>query len=63
MIAKPDYEFVYMNEQSYGSNFFRWRARNNQEKFVYNEEKYSLGEAKIIFDKMYNHKKGKTWES
>ncbi len=57
MIANPEYEFVYKNEQTYATNFFRWRARNNQEKMLYGQEEYSFLEAKDVFDLMYSNKK------
>tara|TARA_Y100001938_G_C7878743_1_gene323940 strand:- start:315 stop:521 length:207 start_codon:yes stop_codon:yes gene_type:complete len=52
-----DYIFEYKDSQSYTSNFLRWRARNNEEKELYRQEKYSLLEAKEVFDNMYRHKK------
>jgi len=52
-----DYRFVYKDQDSYGNNFLRWRARNNEEKMLYGEDAYSLIEAKEVFDEMYSHKK------
>jgi hypothetical protein len=51
------YVFEYNDKNTYGSNFLRWRARNNEEKMLYKEKEHSLGEAKKIFDEMYSHKK------
>lgn len=68
-----EYVFQYNESQSYGNNFLRWRARNNEEKMLYGEDEYSLLESKKVFDKMYSHKKdivvsenwreGTLWES
>ena len=54
---QEDYVFKYNDEQTYTSNFLRWRARNNEEKMLYGQQEYSLLEAKEVFDKMYEHKK------
>lgn len=68
-----EYVFQYNERQSYGNNFLRWRARNNEEKMLYGEDEYSLLESKEVFDEMYSHKKdivvsenwrkGTIWES
>lgn len=68
-----EYVFQYNEGQSYGNNFLRWRARNNEEKMLYGEDEYSLLESKEVFDEMYSHKKdivvsenwrkGTIWES
>lgn len=62
MISYQDYKFIYKNEQTYATNFFRWRARNNEEKMLYGQEKYSFLEAKDVFDSMYSEKKVKESE-
>ena len=54
---QKDYVFKYNDEQTYTSNFLRWRARNNEEKMMYGEQEYGLLEAKEVFDNMYRHKK------
>ena len=54
---QDDYVFEYKDNQTYTSNFLRWRARNNEEKMMYGEQEYGLLEAKEVFDKMYEHKK------
>ena len=41
-----EYVFQYNESQSYGNNFLRWRARNNEEKMLYGEDEYSLLESK-----------------
>ena len=64
---QDDYVFKYKDNQTYTSNFLRWRARNNEEKMLYGEDEYSLLESKEVFDKMYGEKKqvdgeGKIWK-
>ena len=54
---QEDYVFKYNDEQTYTSNFLRWRARNNEEKMLYGQQEYSLLEAKEVFDSMYEDKK------
>ena len=59
MILEANYKFVYNDEKTYGNNFLRWRARNNEEKLFYGQEKYTLGKSKQVFDSMYSEKKVK----
>ena len=39
---QDDYVFEYKDNQTYTSNFLRWRARNNEEKMMYGEQEYGL---------------------
>jgi len=62
VIDKPEYKFIYKDEYTYGNNFLRWRARNNEEKLLYGEDEYTLLQAKEVFDKIYFEKKAKESE-
>jgi hypothetical protein len=51
------FQFQYDKEESFESNFNRWRTLNSEERSAYQEPQLSDDEAQILFNKLFGQYK------
>ena len=51
------FQFQYDKEESFESNFNKWRTLNSEERSAYQEPQLSEDEAQILFNKLFGQYK------